>query len=109
VANERHAGAKPDLVIPDKPLRSRMAIWAVYIVRCADDTLYTGIAKDVARRVQEHNSNGALAASYTRARRPVVLVYQEAAVSRSEALKREYQIKQMSRNEKERLCGRGMG
>jgi putative endonuclease len=98
-----------DQMLIDESRLSNMTTRTVYIVRCADDTLYTGIAKDVARRVQEHNSNGALAASYTRARRPVVLVYQEAAVSRSEALKREYQIKQMSRNEKERLCGRGMG
>lgn len=82
-----------------------MTIWTVYIVRCADDTLYTGITKDLARRVEEHNSNGVLAASYTRARRPVVLVYQEAVASRSEALKREHQIKQMSRKEKERLLG----
>lgn len=82
-----------------------MTAWSVYIVRCADDTLYTGIAKDVARRVEEHNSNGVLAASYTRARRPVVLVYQEAVASRSDALKREYQIKQMSRKAKERLLG----
>jgi len=84
-----------------------MRSWSVYIVRCADETLYTGIAKDVARRVEEHNLNDLLAASYTRARRPVVLVYQEAAATRSEALKREYQIKQMSRAEKERLLKRG--
>lgn len=92
-------------MIIDETFRFRMTIWTVYIVRCADDTLYTGITKDVARRVEEHNSNGVLAASYTRARRPVVLVYQEAVASRSEALKREHQIKQMSRKEKERLLG----
>ncbi len=84
-----------------------MRSWSVYIVRCADETLYTGIAKDAARRVEEHNLNDLLAASYTRARRPVVLVYQEAVATRSEALKREYQIKQMSRAEKERLLKRG--
>lgn len=80
-----------------------MSSWTVYVVHCADGTLYTGIARDAARRVREHNSGGRLAASYTRGRRPVVLVYQELAASRSEALKREYQIKQMSRNDKERL------
>jgi len=75
----------------------------VYIVRCADGTLYTGIAKDVMRRVEEHNSSNLLAASYTRGRRPVVLVYQEAAPTRSTASKREYEIKQLSRADKEAL------
>lgn len=84
-----------------------MSSWTVYVVHCADGTLYTGIARDAVRRVQEHNSGGRLAASYTRGRRPVVLVYQESATSRSEALKREYQIKQMSRNDKERLLEAG--
>jgi putative endonuclease len=81
--------------------------WTVYIVRCADDTLYTGIARNAARRVEEHNAGGRLGARYTRARRPVELVYQEAVATRSEALKREYRIKQLSREEKERMvtCG----
>ena len=77
--------------------------WSIYIVRCADGSLYTGIAKDVARRVDEHNANNLLAANYTRARRPVKLVYQEAVATRSAAGKREYQVKQMSRREKEAL------
>jgi putative endonuclease len=77
--------------------------WSVYIVRCADGTLYTGIATDVARRVEEHNSNRVLAANYTRARRPVTLVYSEAAATRSAAGRREYQIKQLSRLNKEAL------
>jgi putative endonuclease len=77
--------------------------WIVYIVRCADGTLYTGIAKDVMRRVEEHNSSNLLAASYTRARRPVVLVYQETTPTRSTASKREYEIKQLSRADKEAL------
>ena len=78
-------------------------MWFVYIVRCADDTLYTGIAKDVARRVEEHNSNNRLAAAYTRARRPVALVHREALKTRSAAAKREYEIKQMTRQEKQAL------
>ncbi len=78
-------------------------MWFIYIVRCADDTLYTGIAKDVDRRVAEHNSNGGLAANYTRARRPVALVYSEAVDTRSAALKREYEIKQLTRQEKDEL------
>ncbi len=70
------------------------------MVRCEDGSLYTGIARDVARRVAEHNSNNELAANYTRARRPVVLVYQEKQDTRSAAGKREYAIKQMDRKEK---------
>ena len=81
--------------------------WSVYIVRCADGSLYTGIAKDVARRVEEHNSNNLLASNYTRARRPVTLVYQKAVATRSAAGKREYQVKQMSRREKETLIAEG--
>ena len=80
-------------------------MWFVYIVRCADDTLYTGIAKDVTRRIEEHNSNNVLAASYTRARRPVALVHREAVKTRSAAARREYEIKQMTRLEKEYLIG----
>ncbi len=74
--------------------------WFVYIVRCADDSLYTGIAKDVDRRIQEHNEGDKLAAKYTRARRPVALVYQESCESRSVATKREIEIKLLSRKEK---------
>lgn len=77
--------------------------WTIYIVRCSDETLYTGIARDAVKRVAEHNSSKLLAANYTRGRRPVVLVYQETAETRSEALKREYQIKQMSREKKEEM------
>jgi putative endonuclease len=74
--------------------------WQVYIVRCADDSLYTGIARDVERRIAEHNADNGLGASYTRSRKPVTLVYQEAAADRSAASRREYQIKQLSRTEK---------
>jgi putative endonuclease len=74
--------------------------WRVYIVRCADGSLYTGIAIDLERRIAEHNADNGLGASYTRSRRPVTLVYQEAAADRSAASKREYRIKQLSRMEK---------
>ena len=84
-----------------------MTTWTVYIVRCADDTLYTGIAKDAARRAEEHNSNDLLAARYTRTRRPVVLVYEDVVATRSDALKYEYRIKQLSRKEKEELIIKG--
>ena len=74
--------------------------WQVYIVRCADGTLYTGVATDVARRVAEHNGTRTNGARYTRARRPVNLVYHEKAANRSAAGKREYGIKQLTRREK---------
>ena len=69
--------------------------WFVYILRCADGTLYTGIAKDVDRRVVQHNTG--TASRYTRSRLPVTFVYQEAQASRSCALKRELAIKALSR------------
>ena len=74
--------------------------WQVYIVRCADGSLYTGIARDLERRIAEHNADKGAGASYTRSRRPVRLVYQEPAADRSTASKPEYQIKQLSRAEK---------
>jgi len=81
--------------------------WQVYIVRCADGTLYTGVAIDVARRVSEHNGTRTNGARYTRARRPVRLIYHEQAANRSAACKREYRIKQMSRREKLALIAAG--
>lgn len=77
--------------------------WFVYMVRCADNSLYTGVAKDVARRVEEHNNNDQLGAKYTRARRPVSLVYQEPCADRSTACKRESAIKQLGKVAKESL------
>lgn len=80
-----------------------MAAWFIYIIRCADNSLYTGITKDISRRLVEHNSDNERAAKYTRGRRPVVLVYQETFNTRSAAASREYEIKKMSRPEKEQL------
>lgn len=77
-----------------------------YILRCTDNTLYTGITTDVERRVFEHNHDDKKWARYTRARRPVELVYNEKHASRSEACKREYVIKQLTREEKEELIKR---
>ena len=77
--------------------------WYVYIVRCSDNSLYTGIATDVDRRLEEHNSDNALGAKYTRARRPVALIYQEKIGNRSEASKREYVIRKLSKQDKEIL------
>ncbi len=73
--------------------------WFVYILRCADNTLYTGICKDVARRLKEHNTSSK-GARYTRSRRPVTLVHVEQQASRSEAAQREAAIKKLSRKQK---------
>ena len=75
--------------------------WFVYLLRCADGSLYTGIAKDVDRRCQQHNAG--TASRYTRSRLPVVVVYREAHASRSLALRREAAIKALSRRQKEAL------
>ncbi len=80
-----------------------MNSWIVYIVRCVDDSLYTGITNNIRRRIDEHNNNNRTASAYTRARRPVNLVYKETYSTRSLASKREYEIKQFSKNEKEAL------
>lgn len=77
--------------------------WYVYIVRCADNTLYTGITTDITRRVREHNGDVGNGAWYTKLRRPVALVYAETTDSRSNALKREWAIKRLSRNNKEMM------
>ena len=77
-------------------------MWWVYIVECADGTYYTGITTDVQRRLSEHNYSFR-SAKYTRSRRPVSLVYSEEALNRSEASKREYKIKKLSRQKKFKL------
>lgn len=76
--------------------------WWVYILKCADNTLYTGVTTDVERRIDEHNHDK-LGAKYTKARRPVELVYKEFCVDRSTACKRESAIKKFTRREKLKL------
>ncbi len=78
-----------------------MSDWHVYIVRCADRTLYTGVATDVAARVAKHNAGAG--AKYTRGRRPVTLVYSEPVGARGMALQRELAIKRLSRQTKLQL------
>ena len=75
--------------------------WFVYILRCIDGSLYTGITKDVNRRCEQHNAG--TASRYTRSRLPVNVVYQESQATQSLALKREAAIKGMSRQGKESL------
>lgn len=79
--------------------------WHVYILRCGDGTLYTGVTDDVERRLAAHRSGRG--AKYTRGRGPLELVYQEQVTDKSAALRREYQIKQLTRQGKERLLREG--
>ncbi|MCW8839231.1 MAG: GIY-YIG nuclease family protein [Thiovulaceae bacterium] len=76
-----------------------MSKWKVYVLRCSDDTLYTGVATDLERRLDEHN-NSVKGAKYTKVRRPVELVYYENCADRVDASKREYAIKKLTRTEK---------
>jgi len=78
-----------------------MAEWIVYILLCADQSLYTGVATDMQARLTAHNAGKG--AKYTRGRLPVKLVYQETATGRSAALKREHAIKRMPVAAKRRL------
>ena len=73
--------------------------WTVYILRCRDGSLYTGIAKDVQARVKQHSEGRG--AAYTRTRLPVALLYQQACLTHSQALIREAKIKAMPRSKKE--------
>ena len=79
----------------------------VYLLRCADGTLYCGWTTDLAARLEAHNSGKG--AKYTRSRRPVVLVYHEEYEDRHEALSREYRIKRLSRQEKLALIRSAFG
>ena len=73
----------------------------VYILRCADKTLYTGYARDLKKRLSEHNGKSKIeGAKYTRSRRPVKLMYHEVFECRSDAQQREYAVKQLSRPQK---------
>ena len=77
----------------------------VYVLECADGSLYTGYTTDLERRVAEHNAGDG--AKYTRGRTPVEVVHVEAFDTKSAAMSREYEVKQLSRAAKERLVGWG--
>ena len=78
--------------------------YSLYILRCADGSLYTGIALDVARRLEEHR-NGTRGAKYLRGRTPVELVFERPAGDRAAALRLEHRVKRLSKSEKEALIG----
>ena len=77
--------------------------WYVYLAKCADDTLYTGITNNLERRMKQHNGKLQGGARYTSGRRPVVLVWYEKVFSRSQAHKREIEIRSLSKDQKTRL------
>ena len=85
-------------------LEKNLRNWFVYILRCADDSLYTGSTNDLEQRLAKHNLGKG--AKYTRSRLPVKIVYSEQLASKSEALKRECQIKKMNRTDKMQLIGK---
>jgi putative endonuclease len=81
-------------------------MWHVYILECADKSLYTGITNDLERRIFEHN-NSPKGAKYTKGRGPVKLVYSKRKMNKSTASKEEYQIKNLTKKEKLELIGSG--
>ncbi|MEM9509344.1 MAG: GIY-YIG nuclease family protein [Cyanobacteria bacterium P01_E01_bin.35] len=78
-------------------------MWSVYIIRCGDRSLYTGISNNVAKRFAVHQSGNAQSAKYTRTRNPLQLVFTQEIGTRSAASKVEYGIKQLSKKKKELL------
>ena len=78
-------------------------VWHLYILRCGDGTLYTGITTDVEKRFEAHQTGRG--AKYTRGRGPLKLVYRETCGDHSGALKREAEVKKLSREQKEKLIG----
>ena len=82
----------------------RLMFWYVYMLRCGDGTLYTGVTDDVERRLAAHRAGKG--AKYTRGRGPLELVYQEQVPDKSAALRREYQIKRLPKQEKEGLIAK---
>jgi putative endonuclease len=87
------------------PAPTAAATWSLYILRCSDESFYTGVTTDIDRRFREHEAGRA--SRFTRTRRPVVLVYQEKCGTRSQALSRECAVKSMGRHKKKDLVAGG--
>ncbi|MGY0215843.1 GIY-YIG nuclease family protein [Endozoicomonadaceae bacterium StTr2] len=90
--------------MPDLQNRTSPAEWYIYLIRCSDNSLYTGITTDVERRLKEHQAGGKKAARYLRARGPLQLAFSCPVSDRTEALRLEYAIKQLSKANKEKLA-----
>ena len=93
-----HAGCAGNLPFDFSPATLPGAMWCVYLLRCADGSLYTGITNDLSRRIAAHRRGRG--ARYTRGRGPLALVHAELAASRSAALRREHELKRLRRREK---------
>lgn len=100
--------ATPERSVAAAALKMANTEYSVYIVRCADDTYYTGIAADVARRIVEHESSPR-GAKYLKGRGPLQLLYSEVVGNRSMASRLEYRIKQLDRSDKEALIDGRIG
>ena len=87
----------------------QVSMWYLYLIRCANGHLYTGITTDVVRRFSEHQSGGIKSAKYLRGKGPLTLMYQEMAGSRGDALRREIAVKKLSRSQKLALIDLGRG
>ncbi|WP_259544522.1 GIY-YIG nuclease family protein [Shewanella baltica] len=95
---------------PQKPTPIKSApLWYLYLVRCANGHLYTGVTTDVARRFSEHQSGGIKSAKYLRGKGPLTLMYQELVGSHGDALRREIAVKKLSRSQKLALIDLGRG
>lgn len=90
------------------PIKSS-SLWYLYLVRCANGHLYTGVTTDVARRFSEHQSGGIKSAKYLRGKGPLTLMYQEQVGSHGDALRREIAVKKLSRSQKLALIESGRG
>jgi len=80
--------------------------WFTYLLRCSDNTLYAGVTTDLTRRLLEHNNSNKLGAKYTRVRRPVSLAYAEHNLNRKAACQREYQLRKLTKSQKEYLVSK---
>lgn len=85
-----------------KVMRKKSSMYTLYILQCADETLYTGITTDLVRRIEEHNTSP-VGAKYTRGRRPVALVWSKQFRDRSRASREEARVKKLPRAEKMKL------
>ncbi|MGR3969772.1 GIY-YIG nuclease family protein [Shewanella sp. 1180_01] len=95
---------------PQKPTPIKSApLWYLYLVRCANGHLYTGVTTDVARRFSEHQSGGIKSAKYLRGKGPLTLMYQEQVGCQGDALRREIAVKKLSRSQKLALIESGCG
>lgn len=88
--------------------KTRVSPWSLYVVRCADSSLYTGITTDVKERFAQHSEGGRRAAKYLRGRGPLQLVFSAEVGDRSQASRLEWRVKQLSKSQKERLLVEGL-